>query len=182
MKQCLKFFLIGLLLPPFGAMAQRSDVSVGVAPVHVLDGFGGNAQLNFHHKMNDFIQASFLVAAAKEVAPKSGVEYPKNNYLFNLGYFTTAYSSPNGGLSLFIGGGASVGQESINNGSPELEDGSLLLLKGGFVYGGFLSLDLDYFLNDSLSMSFPINGYYHAGSEIDPAMFAVGIGLRYYLN
>ncbi len=182
MKKYLKLTLIGLLLHCSGAMAQRSDISLGAAPVFVLDGFGGHAQVNLHNASNGFVQASVLIGLANEKVTSLGLEYPKNNYLLNLGYFTRVLSAPNGALSVFIGGGASMGQESLNNGNPELEDGSLLLAEGGFVYGGFLSLDLDYFLTDSLSISIPLNVYYHPDSDLDKTMFAAGIGLRYYMN
>jgi len=162
--------------------AQRSKVSVGVSPVLLMDGYGGTAHINFHHKMTDFIQANVFIGLSNKEVASSNVEYPNDNYLFNLGYFTTLFSSPDKGISLFLGGGASLGLEHINQGNLELSDGSILLSEGGFVYGGFASLDLDWFLNESLSLTLPVNGFYHPNSNIDEAMFFVGVGIRYYIN
>ena len=175
-------FLGFILFSVSKGFAQRSKVSVGVSPVLLMDGYGAAAHINFHHKMTDFVQANILVGLATKKVASSNVEYPNDNYLFNLGYFTTLFSSPDKGISLFLGGGPSLGLENVNQGNSELSDGSILLNEGGFVYGGYASLDLDWFLSESLSLNLPVNGFYHPNSNVDEAMFYVGLGVRYYIN
>ena len=172
--------LILLIVPAQQNLSQRSNFSVGLVPSYKTDGYGINTNLNHYHNTTDYFQVSFVATFSKE-HPNSGVEFPYEDYLFNLGYFTTVLTLPRRGFFIFFGGGPSIGYKYINNGETDFPfDASMA--ESGFIYGGFASFEMDFFLSDSLSLITPINGFYHFNSDLTNSMLLLGIGIRYYLK
>lgn len=160
--------------------SQRGDFALGVVPSYKADGYGIQINLNYSHSTTDHVQASIIAAFSKE-QPNSGVEFPYHDYLLNIGYFTTVLTSPKRGLFIFFGGGPSIRYEYINNGEPEFRFDALKA-ESGFIYGGFASFELDFFISDAFSLIVPINGYYHINSDLNNSMLLLGVGIRYYLK
>ena len=168
------------VIPAQQSHSQRSNFSVGVVPSYKTDGYGINVSLDHYHNTTDYLHASIIATFSKQ-KPNSGVEFPYEDYLFNLGYFTTVLTSPKRGFFIFFGGGPSVGYEYINNGEADFPFDAIMA-ESGFVYGGFASFEMDFFLTQSLSLVTPINGFYHFNSDLNNSMLLLGIGIRYYLN
>lgn len=169
-----------LAVPGQQIHSQRSNFSVGAVPSYKADGYGIHINLNHYHSSTDYLQASFVAAFSKE-QPNSGVEFPYNDYVFNLGYFTTVLTSPKRGFFIFFGGGPSIGYEYINNGETSFPfDASKA--ESGFIYGVSASFEMDFFISQSLSLITPINGFYHFNSDLNNSMVLLGVGIRYYLK
>ncbi|RDY59635.1 conjugal transfer protein TraO [Flagellimonas nanhaiensis] len=169
-----------LLIPLQQGISQRTNFSAGLVPSYKTDGYGFNASLNHYHSTTDYLQASIVAAFSKE-QPNAGVEFPYEDYLFNLGYFTTILTSPKRGFFIFFGGGPSIGYKNINNGETDFPfDASTA--ESSFIYGGFASFEMDFFLSDPLSLIVPITGFYHFNSPLNDSMLLLGVGLRYYLK
>lgn len=172
--------LVALILPVQQNFSQRSNFSVGAVPSYKTDGYGVQLNLNHYHSTTDYMQASLVAAFSKE-KPNSGVEFPYEDYLFNLGYFTTILTSPKRGISFYFGGGPSVGYKYINNGETDFAFDALKA-ESSFTYGGYASFEMDFFISDAFSLIIPINGYYHFNSDLNDSTLLLGAGLRYYLK
>ena len=85
-----------------------------------------------------------MIAAFSEEQPNSAVEFPFEDYLANLGYFTTVLTSPRRGISIFFGGGPSIGYEVINDNMAEVSFG-IQTPEINWVYGAFASFEMDNF-------------------------------------
>ena len=160
--------------------AQRSNFSVGVVPTYKTDGYGAQVNLNHYRNTTDYFQAALAATFSKE-QPNSGVEFPYQDYLFSLGYFTTVLTSPKRGFFIFCGGGPSVGYKYINNGKTEFAFDAINA-ESSFIYGAYASFELDFFLSDAFSLIVPINGYYHFNSDLNDSTVLLGAGIRYYLK
>lgn len=160
--------------------SQRSNYSVGVAPTYKTDGYGIQLILNNYRSETDYLQASLAATFSKET-PNSGVEFPYHDYLLNLGYFTTVLTSKKRGLFIFFGGGPSVGYKYINNGETEFAFDAIRA-ESSFIYGGYASFEMDFFLSDAFSLFVPINGFYHFNSDLNDSTLLLGVGIRYYLK
>ncbi len=158
---------------------QRSDLSFGLTPNYRANGYGISLSANYYHTVTDYFQLSLTTTFSKE-QPDAAVEYPYEEYMANFGYFTTILTWPTRGFSVFFGGGASGGYESINKGRPEIIH-EIQIPESGMVYGVFASFELDFFLSDSFSLIAPINGVYHFNSKVDKSMLLLGAGIRWYL-
>nr|WP_298794475.1 conjugal transfer protein TraO [uncultured Allomuricauda sp.] len=161
-------------------LSQRSDLSFGLTPKYRANGYGLDFSANYYHTVTDYYHLSLVASFAKE-QPDSTVEYPYEDYLLNLGYFTTILTWSNRGFSIFFGGGVSAGYERINGGKPEALF-EIQIPESGFVYGVFASFELDFFLTDSLSLIVPVEGMYHFNSKVDKSMLLLGAGIRLYLK
>ncbi|MEX0315882.1 MAG: conjugal transfer protein TraO [Allomuricauda sp.] len=160
--------------------SQRSDLAFGLVPSYRANGYGINLKVNRYHNATDYVQLSLIATFAKE-QPDAAIEFLYEDYIVNLGYFTTVLTWPNRGFSIFFGGGASGGYEKINNGEPNVVFENQIP-KSGLVYGGFASFELDFFLSNSFSLIVPVTGIYHFNSKVDKSMLLLGAGVRFYLK
>ncbi|MEM9361020.1 MAG: conjugal transfer protein TraO [Bacteroidota bacterium] len=160
--------------------AQRSPSSLSLSPLYKVNGYGVGGSFNYYHNASDYLQLS-VIAAFSEEQPNSAVEFPFEDYLANLGYFTTVLTSPRRGISIFFGGGPSVGYELINDAIVEVSFG-IQTPESTFVYGAFASFEMGFYLTDSLSLIIPTTGIYHFNSEVEDVKLLLGLGIRFYLK
>lgn len=160
--------------------AQRSNASFGVLPIYKVNGYGISGNFNYYHNATDYFQIS-LVAAFSEEQPNSAAAFPFEDYLVNLGYFTTVLTSTKRGISIFFGGGPSLGYEIINDNMVEVSFG-VQTPESTWVYRAFASFEMNFYLTDSLSLIVPTTGIYHYNSEVEEIKLLLGLGIRFYLN
>ena len=174
------FVIVFVIVSVQQVSSQRSDLSFGLVPLYKANGYGVNLNSNYYHSVTDYYHLSLIATFSKE-QPNAAVEFPYEDYLLNVGYITTILNWRNRGLSIFFGGGTSIGYELINNGEADI-----LFInqfpESGFVYGGFASFEMDFFLSDSLSLVVPITGMYHFNSKVDNSILLLGVGIRFYLQ
>ena len=169
-----------LVLPIQKVQSQRGDFSFGLAPSYKANGYGISFSVNNYRSATDYVHLSITAVFSNE-QPDATVEFPYEDYLLNLGYFTTVLSRPNRGLFMYFGGGASTGYEYINKGETDVVYG-YQIPKSGMIYGGFASFEMDFYLTDSFSLFVPISGFYHLNSNLNNAVLLVGAGIRCYLK
>lgn len=172
--------LLLCIVPAQQGFSQRSNFSVGAVPSYKTDGYGVQLNINHYHSTTDYFQVSLAAAFSKET-PNSGVEFQYEDYFLNLGYFTTILTSPRRGISFFFGGGPSLGYKYINNGKTDFPFDAIKA-ESSFIYGGYASFEMDFFISDAFSLIIPINGFYHFNSDLNDSTLLLGAGLRYYLK
>ncbi len=160
--------------------SQRSYLSIGAVPTYKTDGYGIQLNTNYYHNATDYFQVLLAATFSKET-PNSGVEFPYEDYFLNLGYFTTILTSPKRGISFYFGGGPSLGYKYINNGDTFFPFDAIEA-ESSFIYGGYASFEMDFFLADAFSVIVPINGFYHFNSDLHDSTLLLGAGLRYYFK
>jgi len=177
---CYGLLLVALILSVQECFSQRSYLSIGAVPTYKTDGYGIQLNANHYHSAIDYLQVSLVATFSKE-KPNSGVEFPYDDYLLNLGYFTTILTSKKRGIFFYFGGGPSVGYKYINKGETEF-DFDAIEAESSFIYGAYASFEMDFFVSDAFSLIVPINGYYHFNSDLNDSTLLLGAGLRYYFK
>lgn len=176
------YIILAFLGSIYFAQAQRGfAASVGLSGGYTEDGYAALFNYNYHNGRYSYIQvgvfASFSVD--KETV---GYEIPYNIFNLQPGYYYRVLQT-NGfkPLSLYLGGGAVLGYEILNNGNNELPNGALIDAKSQFIYGGFAGAEADYAFSDSFSVVFKATEYYHINSEVGNWYPYFAVGLRYYI-
>ncbi|MEC8830952.1 MAG: conjugal transfer protein TraO [Bacteroidota bacterium] len=105
---CFGVLLVLLIFPNQKTFAQRGNLSLGLVPTYKTDGYGLQLNVNHYHSTTDFIQVSLAATSSKE-KPDAGVEFPYEDYLLGIGYFTTILTSPSRGVFFYFGGAHQLG-------------------------------------------------------------------------
>lgn len=177
-----KILLLLLFIAPFVSTKAQSYTNGFVVNLGVVqDGFGGLFNYNYFVDRHDFIEASILFTASK-YKYDSDIEIPYNDFTFNLGFSKNVFYNYQNTFNININAGGVFGYETVNRGENNLDNGSLILSKPGFVYGAFIGIDVDLFLTDQLSLVLKTNEYYHANSTLGEFLPYIGLGLRFYTN
>ena len=80
---------------------------------------------------------------------------------------------------LYGGLSALGGYETVNWGKSILADGSTLLAKDAFIYGGAVTLSADFFLSDNIALGAQIKERFIFGNDTGHFKFQYGIHLKY---
>lgn len=147
----------------------------------VQDGFGGLISYDYFLDRHDYIEAGILMTAANFKYVEN-IKIPYNDFTLNLGYSKNVFFNYQNTLNINLTAGGIFGYETVNKGEKELSNGAIIKSDAGFIYGGFIGVDVDYSLNDELSLVLRLNEYYHANSQLGEFVPFAGLGLRYYAN
>lgn len=173
--------LIAMLLFSRPALGQNYATSVGATGGYAEDGFGVNVSLNYHMNRWSYIQIGVFGAYAKE--EYLDIRIPYSVFSFQPGYYRRIIlidaSRP---IAVYLGGGPIAGYEILNNGSTDLSNGAILDARSKFIYGGFLSLEVEFPLSEKFSLALKASEHGHINSDIGKLYPFVGAGFRYYLN
>ena len=98
------------------------------------------------------------------------------------GYYLNFLSDHQKTFFLSAGPSALAGYETSNRGNKLLLDGSTLLSKDAFVYGGALTLKLETDLTDRMVLLLNVREWALFGSSIRTFQSQVGIGMKFIIN
>lgn len=161
--------------------SQTYKHSFGAVLGATQDGVGAMLNYNYFTHGDNSIAASILLTDAKYSVGENKIKY--NNLTLNLGYSTPLYVTKNRQFGINLGVGAVFGYEIVNdNKNSNLSNGTLILEDSKTVYGGYTGLDIDYLINDRMTVFIKANEYYHANSDLGKFVPFAGLGLRYYAN
>jgi hypothetical protein len=172
----LAILLIGGLL---NTKAQSYKHAFGASYGITKNGTGVMLSHNYFLKFHDNIETSISIfnSEGKEF---SGDKIPYKTTTLTSGYSKNIYVSKNNGLTVNGIAGLLLGYESVNKKSA---DSFLTVLdKSNPIFGGFVGLDIDYVLNEKVSLFTKANQYYHINSDLGNFTYFVGGGLRLYIN
>ena len=154
MKKYLFLFVTAVSLALFPGRAHAQRYLPGMKGVELRGGFANGSKSPLNH------YAGFAVSGYTKRADRwvIGTEYLMKNYGYRNvnvpcaqftaegGYYLKFLSDPTRTVFLSIGGSALAGYETVNWGDRMLYDGSTLLAKDAFVYGGAITLELETYL------------------------------------
>lgn len=102
--------------------------------------------------------------------------------VYGRGYYLKFLSDPTRTVFLSIGGSALAGYETVNWGDRMLYDGSTLLAKDAFVYGGAITLELETYLTDRIVLLANIRERALWGSSLDLFTTQFGLGIKFIIH
>ncbi len=80
--------------------------------------------------------------------PYKEVRIPVSQFTADAGYYFNFLSTPSKVVSFSLGASVLAGYETVNWGEKLLYDGSTLLHKDSFVYGGAITLEMETYISD----------------------------------
>lgn len=107
---------------------------------------------------------------------------PQSQFTAEAGYYLKCLSD--GGKTFFVslGMSAMAGYEMINWNDKLLFDGASINNKGGFVYGGALTIETEVFLTDWLVLLINAKERLLEGSSVGKFNTQFGLGIKYIIN
>ena len=104
---------------------------------------------------------------------------PVSQFTGEVGYNLHLVSDYSQTFHLYGGVSALGGYETVNWGKSILADGSTLLAKDAFIYGGAVTLSADFFLSDNIALGAQIKERFIFGNDTGHFKFQYGIHLKY---
>ena len=108
--------------------------------------------------------------------------YPASQFTGEGGYYLNFLSDRRKTFFLSLGLSALAGYETSNRDKKILPDGSTLLDKDCFVYGGALTLELEAYLTDRVVLLLNARERTLFGSDIGKFHTQVGVGVKFIIN
>ena len=112
-----------------------------------LNHYAGFAVSGYTKKANRWVVGAEYLLKNYEYR---NVTVPRTQFTAEGGYYLKFLSDPSKTLFLSIGGSALTGYETVNWGNKMLYDGSKLLAKDAFIYGGAITLELETYVTDRI--------------------------------
>ena len=110
------------------------------------------------------------------------MQIPVEQFTAEGGYYLKFLSDRRKTFFLSLGLSALVGYETSNRSEKLLPDGSTLLNKDCFVYGGALTLELEVYLTDRIALLANARERALFGSDIGKFHTQVSLGLKFIIN
>lgn len=185
-------FLFALCLTCYQAHAQRYLPGMKGLQVtaDMADGFHWNGKSDFAYH----IGAAYSVYTKNANRWVIGGEYLEKRYDYKDvripiqqftaegGYYLNFLSDRRKTFFLSAGLSALAGYETSNRGNKLLPDGSTLLNKDAFVYGGALTLELETYLTDRMVLLLNVRERAMFGSSIGTFHTQVAVGMKFIIN
>ena len=114
--------------------------------------------------------------------PYKDLQIPVSQFTGEGGYYLKFLSDPTKTFFLSIGGSALAGYETVNWGDRLLHDGSTLLAKDAFIYGGAITLELETYVTDRIVLLAHVRERVLWGSSLGKFTTQFGLGVRFIIN
>ncbi|MCM0221173.1 conjugal transfer protein TraO [Bacteroides fragilis] len=190
MRKVVCIIVTVVLLALFSGQAYAQRCLPGMTGVELRGGFaeGSKSPLNYY---TGFAVSGYTKSANRWVV---GAEYLQKNYGYRNvslpraqftaegGYYLKFLSDPSKTLFLSVGGSALVGYETVNWGDRILYDGSMLLAKDAFVYGGAVTLELETYITDRIVLLASIRERALWGSSLGVLSTQFGLGIKFIIH
>ncbi|MDM8267766.1 conjugal transfer protein TraO [Barnesiella viscericola] len=111
-----------------------------------------------------------------------GTSIPRAQFTAEGGYYLKFLSDPTKTFFLSIGGSALAGYETVNWGDRLLHDGSTLLAKDAFIYGGAITLELESYITDRIVLLANVRERVLWGGSLGKFSTQFGLGVKFIIN
>ena len=98
------------------------------------------------------------------------------------GYYFKILSDARKIMFVYAGASALVGYESVNWGEKVLQDGSTLHNRDAFIYGGALTLDVEFYVADRIALLANLRERLLWGGDTRKFHTQFGVGIKFIIN
>ena len=191
MKKCLFIIIASLALFTGQAHAQRCLPKMQGIEVkaNMADGFklGGNdggyslsAALSTYTKGgNKWVFGGEYLLKNKPYKEK---KIPVAQFTAEGGYYLKVLSDARKVLFVYAGASALAGYETVNWGDKVLYDGAMLHDKASFIYGGALTLDVEFYVADRVALLANLRERCLWGNSTGHFHTQFGVGVKFIIN
>ena len=191
MKKCLFMIIASLALFTGQAHAQRCLPKMQGIEVkaNMADGFklGGNdggyslgAAISTYTKGgNKWVFGGEYLLKNKPYKEK---KIPVAQFTAEGGYYLKVLSDARKVLFVYAGASALAGYETVNWGDKVLYDGAMLHDKASFIYGGALTLDVEFYVADRVALLANLRERCLWGNSTGHFHTQFGVGVKFIIN
>ena len=190
MRKVIYMLVAVVSLALFSGQAYAQRCLPGMKGVELRGGFAEGSKSPLNH------YAGFAVSGYTKKANRwiVGAEYLWKNYEYRNvavpraqftaegGDYLKFLSDPSKTLFLSIGGSALAGYETVNWGNKMLYDGSKLLAKDAFIYGGAITLELETYVTDRIVLLASVRARAMWGGSLSVFTMQFGLGVKFIIN
>jgi hypothetical protein len=173
-KTTYMIFAFSLLLGLCSYGQSKSSFDIGGG--YTQDGFAASLGYNLGLGQMDYLKLNVMGAFSNDEF--EGQKIPINIYSLDVGYYYQVIMTRSRSLFVGIGGGGTIGYETVNNGEDVLPSGAIILNENGVIYGAFIGAEVDIFLSDKISLVVKGTEYYHLKTDVGNLLPYIGIGIR----
>ena len=98
------------------------------------------------------------------------------------GYYRKLLSDGSKTLFLYLGGSVLMGYETVNGGERGLPDGATIRSRGGFLYGGAVTLEADAYLTDRIVFFLSGRERVLGGTTTGHFHTQFGVGIKFIID
>ena len=190
MKKFLFLFAVCVSLALSSGQAYAQRYLPGMKGVELRGGFAGGSKspVNWYtgFAVSGYTKRANHWVAGAEYLLKNysyrGTAIPRAQFTAEGGYYLKILSDPSKTFFLSIGGSTLAGYETVNRGKRLLHDGSTLLAKDAFIYGGALTLEVETYVTDRIVLLAHVRERALWGSSLDKFTTQFGLGVRFIFN
>ena len=191
-KHIFIMMLFALCLTSFQAHAQR--YLPGMKGLQVTAGMADGVHWNSNSDFAYHIGAAYSVYTKNANRWVIGGEYlhkkydykdmriPVEQFTAEGGYYLKFLSDRRKTFFLSLGLSALAGYESVNWGEKVLHDGSTLHDRDAFVYGGALTLDVEFYVADRIALLANLRERCLWGGDTRKFHTQFGVGIKFIIN
>ena len=191
MKKCLFMIIASLALFTGQAHAQRClpkmqgiEVKANMADGFKLGGNDGGYSLGaipstYTKGGNKWVFGGEYLLKNKPYKEK---KIPVAQFTAEGGYYLKVLSDARKVLFVYAGASALAGYETVNWGDKVLYDGAMLHDKASFIYGGALTLDVEFYVADRVALLANLRGRCLWGNSTGHFHTQFGVGVKFIIN
>ena len=115
-------------------------------------------------------------------SPYKDIRIPVSQFTAEGGYYYKFLSDARKIVFFYIGASALAGYETVNWGDRLLHDGSTLLAKDAFIYGGAITLELESYITDRIVLLANVRERVLWGGSLGKFSTQFGLGIKFIIN
>lgn len=187
-----------LLVASLALFTGQADAQRCLPKMRGIELRGGMVDGFYSHKSRD--DAGYYVGAAlstytkggdkwvfaaeylQRYNPYKGTRIPTAQFTAEGGFYYNFLSDARKIFFLYLGGSALAGYETVNWGDKVLFDGSRLANKDAFIYGGAVSLELEAYLADRITLLLNVRERCLWGGSTGRFHTQFGVGIKFIIN
>lgn len=190
MRKAICLFAAVVSLALFSGQAYAQRCLPGMKGVELRGGFAEGSKSPLNHYAGFAVsvytkRTNRWVVGAEYLLKNYGyrdISLPRAQFTAEGGYYLKFLSDPSKTLYLSVGGSALAGYETVNWGGRTLYDGSRLLAKDAFVYGGAVTLELETYVTDRIVLLAHVRERALWGGSLGVFTTQFGLGVKFIIN
>ena len=167
-------------LPKMQGIEVRANMADGFNPGGNDGGYSFGAALSTYTKKGNkwVFGGEYLL----KNNPYKDAKIPVAQFTAEGGYYFKILSDARKTVFVYAGASALAGYESVNWGEKVLSDGSTLHDRDAFIYGGALTLDVEFYVADRIALLANLRERCMWGGDTRQFHCQWGIGLKFVIN
>jgi len=175
-----KYILSVIFLLTITAAHAQYEASLSFSGGYTEDGYGLALGYNQIINQKKTVRMSGAINYSDAVDDSNAGKLPYTAVNFSLGayYKLLKTKSRRDRISLFLGGGGTIGYEELNSNNLQLDDGTIVTTESKMLFGAYVGGEFNYLLTNYISAIVVAKQFYDPASTLGDFRIYAGAGIR----